>query len=149
MTERSVLLDQLDDTVSRILACLRGISNADLPVYEGWCARDILGHLTFWHESFARNLDDLANGRRLSPLKGRLRDLNAYGVEVMRIIPLEQVIQKFELAQETIRKNILNPNLGLIPYRKGSRDYSPEEHLHIVCGHIQAHLRDIEKAKPR
>ena len=41
---------------------------------------------------------------------------------------------------------ILNPRLTLIPYKKGSRDYSPEEHLEIVIGHIQLHLKDVKAA---
>jgi hypothetical protein len=31
----------------------------DKMVYEFWNAKDILGHFTFWHESFARNISDL------------------------------------------------------------------------------------------
>lgn len=28
-------------------------------VYKFWNAKDILGHITFWHESFAKNISDL------------------------------------------------------------------------------------------
>lgn len=31
-------------------------------VYEYWNAKDILGHFTYWHESFANNISDKGNG---------------------------------------------------------------------------------------
>lgn len=145
MPDRAILLTQLDDTVVRLLDWFHS-ADSEVPVYEAWNAKDVLGHLTFWHESFARNVFDLANGIRPSPLKGRLRDLNPGGVEEMRKFPLDQVLQRFESAQQIIRENILNPGLTFFPYRKGSRDYSPEEHLEIVKDHIQMHLQDIQKA---
>jgi len=36
-----------------------------------------------------------------------------------------------------------------IPYRIGSRDYAPDEHLAMVRGHILAHLHRIERARRR
>jgi len=51
-----------------------------------------------------------------------------------------------EVAHRVIRENILNPKLTLIPYKKGSRDYTPEEHLDIVNEHIKEHMISISKA---
>ena len=64
----------------------------------------------------------------------------------MRHESLQLVMLRFQSAQQGIRENILNPALTLIPYRKGSRDYTPEEHLVIVNEHIRGHLQDIRKA---
>ena len=115
-------------------------------VYELWSASDVLAHLTFWHESFARNVADLVNGRKPAPLKGRFIDLNQGGVDAMRTETLEAVIGRFRTAQRTIQENILNTGLVLIPYKKGSRDYTPEGHLSIVDDHINHHLRDVRQA---
>lgn len=145
MPTRQTLLTQLDETVAQFTAAYRQIAAPDLEIYEGWSAKDILGHITFWHESFARNVDDLAHERKPTPLKGRLSDLNQQGVESTRALPGEAVLQRFESAHQVIQAHILNPRLVLIPYRKGSRDYTPEEHLQIVNDHIRAHLRAIEK----
>jgi len=139
-----VLLKRLTETVAEFLRVCQ--DTAALEIYEGWTAQDVLGHITFWHESFARNVDDLVHERNPTPLKGRLRDLNQGGVDEMRQHPLEMVVARLEAAQGVIQNNILNPRLTLIPYTRGSRDYTPEEHLDIVCGHIQKHLREIEAA---
>jgi len=48
-------------------------------------------------------------------------------------------------AHKIIQENILSTKLKIIPYKKGSRDYSPEEHLDIVNTHIKEHLSDIIK----
>lgn len=146
MESRLVLLAYLDETVARLCQVYGSLPDPDAAVYELWSARDVLAHLTFWHESFARNVDDLAHGRKLRLLKGRLADLNQAGVEAFRPETLASVLARFLAAHEGIRANILTPDLPAIPYRKGSRDYSPEEHLKLVNDHIRKHLRDVCQA---
>lgn len=144
METKASLLDELNQAVGQLIAICRQLPNLDAAVYAGWTAKDTLGHVTFWHESFARNVSDLAHDRQPAPLKGKLSDLNQQGVEEMRPCSLEEVIGRLETAQCIIRANILNPKLILIPYRKGSRDYMPEEHLGIVVDHIRAHVKAIQ-----
>ncbi len=143
---REIWLENLDATVACLLQIYRNLPNPDVKVYELWTAKDVLAHLTFWHESFARNVGDLAQGKKPTPLKGRFIDLNQGGVDEMCLQPLDAVIEKFAAAHEIIRRNILDPRLTLIPYKKGSRDYTPEEHLNIVNDHIQFHLKDVTHA---
>ena len=128
-----------------MLTAYRTLPDPASPVYELWSAKDVLAHLTFWHESFARNVDDLAHGRQPSPLKGRLRDLNQVGVDEMAHLTLVEVLARFDAAHAILQANILSPALTLIPYRKGSRAYTVQEHLNIVNDHINQHLRDVRK----
>ncbi len=146
METREALLQHLNEAISQLLDVCQNVANPDLAVYEGWTAKDILGHITFWHESFARNVYDLVNDIKPTPLKGRFIELNQRGVEEMRQYPLEKVLERLVIAHRTIQDNILSPKLTLIPYRKGSRDYTPEEHLDIVRGHIREHLKSLKAA---
>ncbi len=146
METREALLQHLNEAISQLLDVCQNVANPDMAVYEGWTAKDILGHITFWHESFARNVNDLVNDIKPTPLKGKFIELNQRGVEEMRPYPLEKVIERLAIAHRIIQDNILNPKLTLIPYRKGSRDYTPEEHLDIVRGHIREHLRGLKAA---
>lgn len=146
MEPRETLLEHLNETAARLVDFYQSLPSPAIPVYERWSAKDVLAHLTFWHESFARNVDDLAHGRQPSPLKGRLSDLNQRGVDEMTHLSLAEVLARFEAAQAILRAHILNPALTLIPYRKGSREYTVEEHLDIVNDHINLHLRDVRKA---
>lgn len=146
MEKRENLLKQLDETISRLFIAYRGIKNPESILFGEWTAKDILGHIVFWHESFARNVCDIASGVKPRPLKGKLSDLNQKSVEEMRLYSIETLISRLEAAHRAIQKNILNPRLEQIPYRKGSRDYTPEEHLETVNRHIRGHLKAIEKA---
>ena len=143
---RSSLLEQLDRIAADLLDVYRKMPDPNVMVYELWTAKDVLAHLTFWHESFARNVSDIVRDVTPRPLKGKLRDLNQAGVDEMRPSPLEAVIRRFEASHHIIQEHILNPRIVSIPYRKGSRDYTPEEHLEVVRDHINRHLRDVLKA---
>ena len=146
MESRELHLQHLNETVRQLRVVYQALPDPNALVYELWSAKDVLAHLTFWHESFARNMDDLVNGRKPTPLKGRFIDLNQGGVDAMAHLNLAGVLERFEAAHTIIQANILNPALTLIPYKKDSRDYSPEEHLDIVDAHINEHLRDVRKA---
>lgn len=115
-------------------------------VYELWNAKDILGHITFWHESFARNISDLGKGIKPKPLRGKLSEVNKQSVESTKVESIENLIKRLKDAQNTIEEFIFFDTINMIPYKKGSRDYSKTEHLEVVSQHINKHLRDIRKA---
>jgi len=117
----------------------------DIMVYEFWNAKDILGHITFWHESFARNISDLGKGVKPKPLKGKLSDVNNLSVETTKTESVSSLIERLKSAQKTIEEFIYMDTIGLIPYKKGSRDYSREEHLEVVSNHIHKHLNDLNR----
>lgn len=143
---RAELLAELDAAVERLLAAAAASISDDALVDGSWAVRDVVGHVTFWHESFARNVDDLVHRRRPTPLRGRLADLNERGVAEARTVPLDTIVDRFRAAHATIRASIVSPTLGLIPYRVGSRPYTPSEHLEVVRDHIRAHARSLERA---
>lgn len=145
METREIYTQRLDETIAQLLSLYQNMVDPETEVSEGWTAKDVLGHITFWHESFARNVSDIVNGIKPTPLKGKLSDLNQRGVAEMSGYPLETVLERLETAHRVIQENILDPRLVLIPYRKGSRDYTPEEHLSIVNDHLQGHLKVIKK----
>lgn len=146
MDARLNLLSRLDNTIARLFTVYGGIEHPEMVVIGEWTAKDLLGHIVFWHESFARNVYDIASNVKPTPLKGRLTDLNQQSVVEMQPYSTETLLLRLESAHLVIRQNIRNPGLELIPYRQGSRPYTPEEHLEIVDRHLSGHLNDIEKA---
>lgn len=117
----------------------------DKMVYEFWNAKDILGHITFWHESFARNISALGNGIKPNPLKGKLSEVNKLSVESTKNSSIENLTKRLKYAQNKIEEYIFFDRINMIPYKKGSRDYSKSEHLEVVTNHIHKHLKDISK----
>lgn len=146
MSEKSAALEQLNGVVQQVVDVFRGIPDPEMPVYALWNAKDILAHLTFWHESFARNVADLARGIPPRPLKGKLNHLNRAGVEEMRNLPVALILERLENAHALIRENALNPQIIEIPYTQGGRVYTPERHLTLVVDHMKKHLRDVRRA---
>lgn len=139
-------LHQLTEQVDAFIACLRATDADSLRVYALWSAKDVLCHITFWHESFARNLRAVACHQQASPLRGSLAALNQQGVEELRPLSIAALIDRLLAAHAVIESDILDPTLGLIPYRKGSRPYTPDEHLEIVRLHVRKHIADIHSA---
>jgi hypothetical protein len=149
-TPSDVLLQQLDDAVEQIIRAVTELEDPELVRVDEWSAKDTLGHIAFWHESFARNVSALASGRQPDVLAGTYPDLNRRGVEESRASSAAQIAERITRAQTVIRECILElPGDTRIPYRKGSRDYSPAEHLIIVRDHIHAHRHRIEQARRR
>jgi hypothetical protein len=145
MTTRENLLNTLNETVSQLLGICQEISDLEQFVYEGWTVKDVLSHLTFWHESFARNVSDLVYDKKPKPLRGKYSLLNERCFSEFRPLKMEEIISRFKKAHTTIQENFLDDKLTLIPYRVGSRDYSPDEHIKIVNEHIKEHTNDIKK----
>ena len=147
---RRELLEQLDDAVRLIIAAVSEIERPGSLRVDDWSAKDTLGHIAFWHESFARNVSALVNGREPHVLEGTYPDLNQRGVEASRAMTVGCIAGRIRRAQATIRRSIVKlPADTAIPYRKGSRLYSPDEHLAMVRGHIIAHLHRVERARRR
>lgn len=146
MSTRKGRLESLNETVSQLFSACRKVTNPELMVYEGWTVKDVLGHITYWHESFARNVADLANDKKPTPLRGSYRELNQRCFAEFGSLAIEDILLRFERAHEVIQENIFSAQILLIPYRIGSRDYPPEEHLQIVNNHIQEHIKDIAVA---
>jgi nucleotidyltransferase/DNA polymerase involved in DNA repair len=146
---REDLLKQLNETITQLVHAYQNMADSEMEVYEGWTARYVLGHITFWHESFARNVLDIVNDGKPSPLKGTYQHLNQRCFDEIRTQTIEDIIMRLEAAHKVIQENILSIKLKSIPYKKGSRDYSPEEHLDIVNAHIKDHLSDILKVNKK
>lgn len=138
-----VSLNAMRQQLSALIKFYRQDLDYQRMVYDLWNAKDILGHLTFWHESFARNISDLGKGITPRPLKGKLSEVNRQSVESTASSSIDTLITRLTRAQETIEEHIFNDRILLIPYKRGSRDYCRLEHLDIVSAHIKRHLKDL------
>ncbi|KTB48127.1 hypothetical protein [Dehalogenimonas alkenigignens] len=146
---RKALLAQLNGVASELLEFGRSVTDPDIPMYEGWTVKRTLGHILFWHESFARNVRDLAAGVKPAPVSGAYADLNRRCFEELETVTFIEVLDRFRAAQDMINRSILDEKVVVIPYRVGSRSYSPEEHLEIVSKHILTHLKALRAAVRR
>ncbi|HYO42778.1 MAG TPA: maleylpyruvate isomerase N-terminal domain-containing protein [Candidatus Limnocylindrales bacterium] len=140
-------LAELDDAVAELVALARGLPDPDVVASGEWTARDVVAHLVFWHESFARNVADLAAGRRPTQLAGTYAALAARTRAELGDVGIEALVRRLLAAQAVIRRHVRDPGVDLIPYRRGSRPYPPDEHLVVVRDHVQAHGRELARAR--
>ena len=117
---RRVLLKQLDEVVDNIIETVgKSPSQKSLRV-DDWTVKDTLGHIAFWHESFARNAKALVDGRHPDVLDGPYPILNQQGVDRSRSMSVGQIAGRIRRAQAVIRRCIVKmPADMMIPYRKG------------------------------
>lgn len=136
-TENKIRLkiEQLRTEVEDFVNFFQQRLDYDQMVYELWNANDMLGHITFRHESFASNIFDLGNGKTPRPIKGPLSEVNILSVETTKNVSIPKFIERLKSAQIVIEKFIFIKSIKHIPYKKGSRDYSREKHLEIVSSH--------------
>ena len=149
MKQTAPLEEQLrreQDAVNAVLRFFDEEHDFDRVIYTEWTAKDVLAHLVMWHESFARIVLALVNGEKPVLLRGLLHEINENGVKEYKQYGIETLRNKMKTAQDTINSNIAHGKIGLIPYRKDSkRQYTKEEHLEIVCQHIEGHYGHIMK----
>ena len=138
-------LELLQNKVEELAGFYGGGLDFNQMVYPLWSARDVLAHLVFWHESFARNLKDASEKRKPNPLKGSLAEVNRQSVDSNRGVSIEELIERLRKAQKIINEYIFDTSISLIPYKQGSRSYSRLEHLEVVTSHIGKHLKDLNK----
>lgn len=87
----------------------------------GWSAKDYLGDVVYWHESFARNIADVSNGVKPNPIKSSLRDATKEGIRISRELSVATLLRRLNRAQKTIEQHILNDTIALIPYSSFGR----------------------------
>jgi hypothetical protein len=141
---RELLLTKLENSVAEFIKTVSNFDNLKFKVGD-WTAKKVLIHITFWHESFAKNVSDIVKNNELNPLKGKYSKLNQRFFDEMQILTKEEIIKRLKKAQRIIKKNILNSKIQIISYRIGSRKYSPIEHLQIVIDHLRVHQKELIK----
>ncbi len=141
----SSMLKQLDSTLADFIEFFQGDLDYSSMVNAQWTARDVLGHIVFWHESFARVLAALVREEKPVLLKGRIPEINQQGYDATHENSIDQLVERLNLAQAIVVQHISDPRVKQIPYRKGSRTYTPIEHLQIVRDHIRSHMKRLRK----
>jgi hypothetical protein len=140
-------LAELEDALAELVADARAVPDPAAVTTGEWTARDVVAHLVFWHESFARNVADLAAGRRPSPLAGTYAALADRTRVELGGLGIEELIERLLAAQAAIRAHLRDPRVVLIPYRRGSRAYPPDEHLALVRDHVRGHARELRRGR--
>ena len=81
----------------------------DLMVNARWNAKDVLGHITFWHESFASVLKALSEDEKPVLLKGKIPEINEQGFQSTHNDSITALFERLDAAQSIISDLIVLP----------------------------------------
>ncbi len=87
-------------------AAARALPDLEVLTTGEWSARMVLAHIVFWHESFGRNVADLAAGRQPTPLRGSLAALGERTRAELGSLDVEVLLGRFVAAQSVIRRDV-------------------------------------------
>jgi hypothetical protein len=112
---------------------------------DKWDVKDVLGHITFWHMYYAQQYEALAKGKE--PYVHRsLAGKNEVGRKKMRYVTKKELINMLKEAHEKLRTSILVKKVPKMMYMK-SREYTTNDFLEVVTGHIKRHTLQVRRAK--
>ena len=113
-----------------------------------WSVKDILCHITYWHQYYARNLSAQASGRSYVFPHIPFYELNQRGVEKLRSHSDENLFAMLTKANNKLKKVILCGKVKQITYRVGTV-YTFDRFLFIVNRHIRSHTRQVGRKRKR
>lgn len=136
----------LGAAVERLLAAARTLPDLDVLTTGEWSARMVLMHVTFWHESFARNVAGLApeGSRTRSVARTRRSPGGRAWSSAISTWMRSSRTSRLATAHAMVSRDIAASGIELIPYRHG-RLHTPPEVLRITVGHVDHHASELEQ----
>ncbi len=140
------LLETLTESINRFLSEYALHDPADKATAE-WSAKDVLCHITYWHEYYAKNLDAEAHGKKFIFPDLTYYELNWRGVLMLRPYADTKLIGMLTNANKRLVETIMSGKVTEMTYRQGSKPYPINQFLEVITGHIHGHTDEIRKSK--
>ena len=138
------LYQKLDEALDNFLLKVDK-KNLKAMATSSWTVKDVLGHITFWHEYYAQQYKALSENK-MPYVHRSLAGKNEEGRKEMSKYPKYKMINKLKKANSTLKKCILEDEIPKMRYMK-SREYKTDEFLDVVIGHINRHAISVRRAK--
>lgn len=138
-------VDKLRATVDSFCRYLEGLPLVDLQD-KPWGPKEVLAHLLFYHENFAQQTAAQLNGKSYILPAGRLHDLNASAVKACRGTSVEELLTRFQQADEQLRQfaQTYDANTIYLYMKQGSVKRTLAGVIVMVEGHIRGHHQALE-----
>lgn len=141
----SLQLAELDELINSICYFYQH-SNSHNYVTTAWRSKDVLAHMVSWHESFAHILVALTVEHKPKVFSGKLNEINQNEVESRKYLNVDELISHFQDAQKVIKTLAFSTELGMIPYKEGSRSYEITEYLQVIERHFKKHFKQVRES---
>lgn len=137
---------RLRETVNEFAAYLESLPPA-LTSPQAWGPREVLAHISYWHERYVEIIESAAAGHEPSPLSASFRDLNARAVEAMAHESIRTMARRLIKAQgrlEAIAPEARRRRLR-VAIKAGAKQWPVGELLVRVEGHIRGHQATLRR----
>lgn len=139
--------------VARLTATVEGFCQliSRLParalLEKPWGPRQVLAHLVFWHEAYARQLEAHLTGKGWLLPEGTFDQLNAHAVASLEHVGVPTLLARFRAANTRLGRLALDPKAAgvRIQLKQGSKSWLPGEFLVMVEAHIRRHGEKLRK----
>ena len=140
---RAEAIARLDATVAQVAGELPALPSPTVP-HAGWGAHEVLSHIVFWHETYARVLEPLSRGRDPILLDGVFREFNRIAVARLRNVPDVALAARLRRANVIVAAALAAlPPGARIRIRTGAKPRGPREFADGVDAHLRGHLAEL------
>lgn len=137
--------DILSQTLEKFIDTVHSKKSTQMATDE-WTVKDMLGHITFWHENYAANYKALAQ-RKDPPLPEDMSTINTAGALLYKKYSTKELVSKLRNANKSLYRSIVVKKVPRMTYSKGGRVYETLDFLETVVRHIETHTKQVKKAK--
>ncbi len=112
---------------------------------QAWGPREVLAHLVFWHERWARNIQEGLAERPFSGPFGTVQKLNALAVAEERNANVADLLKVFRAASEQLVHygRTVDPQAIAIPLRLAHDRRTLDDVLAAATAHLREHSREL------
>lgn len=148
MEKLKKFLSLFEPAVKEFVDTAKHIDSRFVVYKEGLTKKDIVAHVTMWHEYYARVLTALVSNMPPKLYRESTTLINKIWLEKYKELSLDTLILKLEEANNTFLKNIVKIK-GIIPYSENGRRYVPWQYVSAITSHIKGHTKDLKRIKIR
>ena len=142
---RAEAIARLDATVGEVCRALPTLRALAVP-HGGWGAHEVLSHIVFWHETYARILEAMAEGRQPAVLVGVFPEFNRIAVERFRTVPDAVLVARLRKANAIVVAALGSvPPHARIKIKSGANPRGPVQFADRVEAHLRGHLDELRR----
>jgi hypothetical protein len=146
---RAQTVARLGESVEAFACALESMPETALTRAE-WGPREILCHIVFWHETYARIAHAINTGQDPMPLVGTFPEFNRRSVIELGGVPITVLVARLRRAQRRFAVELLAMNSrSRMTIKIGARGRGPLEFALKTDAHIRGHLDEVRRHRRR
>ena len=142
-------IGRLSSAVSSFMEFIHSLPAAKLEpaTSETWGPREVLIHLVFWHEQYARIASDILGGKKREMLRGTFKQINAAAVSQNATATLADLLGRWGVAHEELFRISRWRQATRLKFslREGSKEWPFLVLMRLAAGHILRHEEKLRK----